>query len=84
MGIIGWGSLVDQANTETGGAADTVADVTSVLSTGLGIGGRGLVNTYSGAPPYPPPITGFILLEAGFESFLLQETGAPPTRFQLE
>ena len=84
MGFIGWGSLVDQANTETGGAAKTVADVTSVLSTGLGIGGQYIVNTYSGAPPFPPVVTGFILLEAGFESFLVQESGAPPTRFQLE
>jgi hypothetical protein len=83
MGIIGWGSLVDQANTETGGAAGTVADVTAALSTGLGIGGTGIINTYSGAPP-APGITGFILLQAGFEEFLLQESGTPPTRIQLE
>jgi hypothetical protein len=84
MGIIGWGSLVDQANTETGGAAGAVADVTAALSTGLGIGGTGIINTYSGAPPFPPVITGFILLQTGFEEFLLQESGSPPTRIQLE
>ena len=84
MPYVGWGSVVDQANTSTGGAAKTVADVSALLSTGLGVGGEGVVNTYSGAPPFPPVVTGFILLEAGFESFLVQESGAPPTRFQLE
>ena len=84
MPYVGWGTVTDQANTTTGGAARTVADVSTNLSTGFGVGGGGTVNLYSGAPPVPPFITGFILLEAGFESFLLQETGAPPTRFQLE
>lgn len=56
MGAIGWCFLVDQANTETGGASNTVADVTSTLPNGFGIGGRGLVNTFSSAPPYAIPI----------------------------
>lgn len=84
MGIIGWGTVVDQINSETGGAVNTVGDVTASLPTGRGVGGAGVVNTYSGAPPSPPPITGFLLLEAGLEEYLLQETGAPPIRIQLE
>jgi hypothetical protein len=84
MGIIGWGTVTDQANTETGGAFGVVADVTGSLPTGRSVAGLGVVNLYSGAPPVPPFITGFILLESGFESFLIQESGIPPTRFQLE
>ena len=87
MGIIGWGTVTDQANTETGGAFGAVADVTGALSTGFSVAGAGVVNLYSGAPPVPPPpppIVGFILLETGFEEFLLQESGTPPLRFQLE
>jgi hypothetical protein len=85
VGYVGWGTVVDQANTETGGAAGVVADVTGALSTGLSVAGAGVVNLYTGAPPVPPvPVLGFILLETGFEEYLLQETGSPPTRIQLE
>ena len=84
MGYVGWGTVTDQTNTSTGGAITVVADVTASLSTGLGVGGSGVVNTFSGSPPVPPPITGFLLLETGLENFLLQETGTPPTRLQLE
>jgi hypothetical protein len=84
MGIIGWGTITDQANTTTGGAANTVADVSAAVSTGFGLGGAGIINTYSGAPPVPPFVTGFLLLETGFEDYLLQESGTPPLRFQLE
>lgn len=84
MGYVGWGTVVDQTNTETGGGANVVADVTAALSTGLGVAGAGVINTYSGAPPSPPSPAGFILLETGFEEFLLQETGTLPTRIQLE
>jgi hypothetical protein len=84
MGIIGWGTITDQANTTTGGAANTVADVSTGVSTGFGLGGLGLVNTYSAAPPVPPFITGFLVLEDGFENYLLQESGTPPLRFELE
>jgi hypothetical protein len=84
MGYVGWGTVTDQTNTSTGGAITVVADVTASLSTGFGVGGSGVINTFSGAPPVPPPITGFLLLETGLENFLLQETGTPPTRIQLE
>jgi hypothetical protein len=85
MGYVGWGTVVDQCNTETGGAIGVVADVSSELDTGLGVGGRGTVNVYSGAPsPVPPSVLGYLLLEVGIENYLLQETGAPPTRIQLE
>jgi hypothetical protein len=84
MGIIGWGTLVDQINSETGGAYGLAGDVSSGVPTGRGIGGLGIVNTYSGAPPAPPVILGFILLETGLENFLLQESGLPPTRIELE
>jgi len=84
MGYVGWGTVVDQTNTETGGGVGVVSDVTSALSTGLGVAGSGVVNTYSGAPPAPPVVLGFLLLETGLEEFLLQETGTPPTRIQLE
>jgi hypothetical protein len=85
MGYVGWGTVVDQTNTETGGGVGVVSDVTGSLSTGLGVAGQGVVNLYTGAPPVPPtPVLGFILLETGFEEYLLQETGTPPTRIQLE
>lgn len=84
MGFVGWGGVSDQANTETGGAAGVVADVSGAVSTGFSVAGLGVVNRYTGAPPVPPSIAGFILLEIGFEDFLLQETGIPPTRIQLE
>ena len=84
MGYVGWGTVTDQTNTSTGGAITVVADVTASLSTGFGVGGSGVINTFSGAPPVPPPITGLLLLETGLEKFLLQETGTPPTRIQLE
>lgn len=84
MGYVGWGTVTDQTNTETGGAITVVADVTASLSTGFGVGGSGVINTYSGAPPAPPVVLGFLLLETGLEEFLLQETGTPPTRIQLE
>lgn len=84
MGYIGWGTITDQTNTETGGAIRLVADVTGSVPTGQSIGGSGLVNTYSAAPPVPPVITGYLLLEGGLEEFLLQESGTPPIRFQLE
>jgi hypothetical protein len=84
MGYVGWGTVVDQTNTSTGGAITVVADVTAALSTGLGVGGSGVINTYSGAPPVPPTVLGFLLLENPLENFLLQEGGTPPTRIQLE
>jgi hypothetical protein len=84
MGYIGWGTITDQTNTSTGGAIDIVADASGLVPTGLGIGGEGLVNTYSGAPPFPPVILGFLLLESGLEEFLLQESGTPPLRIILE
>ena len=84
MGIIGWGTVTDQINSETGGAINTVGDVTAALPTGRGVGGGGVINTYSGAPPSPPLILGFLLLEAGLEEYLLQETGARPIRIQWE
>lgn len=83
MPYVGWGTVVDQTNTTTGGGAETVADVSAGASTGQSVGGLGTVNTFSGAPPAPPFIEGFLLLEDGFENFLLQETGTPPTRIQL-
>lgn len=84
MGYVGWGTVTDQALTETGGALGVVADTTSELQTGLGVSGKGVVNTFSGAPYVPPPITGFIFLEVGLENYLLQESGTPPTRIELE
>lgn len=84
MGILGWGTVTDQINSETGGAINTVGDVTAALPTGRGVGGAGVVNLYSGAPPYPPVITGYMLLEAGLEEFILLEGGTAPTRIQLE
>lgn len=85
MGYVGWGTVVDQCNTETGGAIRVVADVSSEVDTGLSVGGSGVVNTYSGAPsPVPPTVLGYILLQAGIEEYLLQQSGSPPTRIQLE
>lgn len=84
MGYVGWGSVVDQANTETGGAEFSVADVTQAIDTGFGVGGSGVINTYSAAPPFPPLVKGFILLESGIQQYILQESGAPPIRIQLE
>lgn len=84
MGNVGWGLVSNQANTETGGAIGVVADATAALSTGLGVGGTGVINDYQGAPPMPPSIFGFLLLETGLLEYLLQETGTPPTRIQLE
>jgi len=84
MGYVGWGTVTDQALTETGGALGVVADVTSELQTGLGVSGKGVVNTFSGAPYVPPVVDGFIFLEVGLENYLLQESGTPPTRIELE
>ena len=84
MGYVGWGTVTDQALTETGGALGVVADTTSALPTGLGVAGTGVINTFSGAPYVPPIIDGFIFLEAGVENYLLQESGTPPTRIELE
>lgn len=56
MGYVGWGTVTDQTNTSTGGAITVVADVTASLSTGFGVGGSGVINTFSGAPPVPPQI----------------------------
>lgn len=83
MAYVGWGTVVDQTNTTTGGGARTVADVSAAVQTGEGVGGLGVINTFSGAPPVPPFIEGFLLLEDGFENYLLQETGTAPTRIQL-
>jgi len=83
MAYVGWGTVVDQTNTTTGGGARTVADVSAGVQTGEGVGGLGVTNTFSGAPPVPPIIEGFLLLEDGFENYLLQETGTAPTRIQL-
>lgn len=79
-GYVGWGLVANQANTSTGGALGEVADV-SGASVGLGVGGPGVANTYSSAPPVPPPILGFLLLETGVLDYLLQEDGF---RIQLE
>jgi hypothetical protein len=80
-GYVGWGLVANQANTETGGATQTVADVSTAKDVGLGVGGQGVVNTYSGAPPIPPTILGYLLLETGVLDYLLQEDGF---RIQLE
>jgi hypothetical protein len=84
VGYLGWGTLADQAITTTGGATGVVADVDAIMDTGLGLGGNGLTNTYSSVSPNPPIYTGFILLETGVQSFLLQETGSAPNRIALE
>jgi len=84
MGYVGWGTVTDQALTETGGALGVVADTTSALPTGLGVAGTGVINTFSGAPYVPPVVDGFIFLEVGLENYLLQESGTPPTRIELE
>ena len=81
MGYVGWDTVVNQANTQTGGAIGAVADVNTIQAVGAGVAGAGVVNTYSAAPP-PPGILGFLLQEDG--SYLLQESGDPPTRIELE
>lgn len=83
MGILGWVTVVDQINSETGGALNTVGDVTALLPTGRGVGGAGVVNLYTGAPPSPVGLAR-ILLETGPNEFILQEGGTAPTRIQLE
>lgn len=83
MGI-GWGSTSNLINSEPGGAVGVVGDVTTAQDVGIGVGGSGVVDTYASGPPYPPGAAGFILLEAGVSEYLLQETGTPPIRFQLE
>jgi hypothetical protein len=83
MGYVGWSTVVDQCNTETGNALGVVGDVSSELDTGLGVGGSGTVNLYAEAPS-PPAVLGYLLLELGIENYLLQETGTPPIRIQLE
>lgn len=84
MGYVGWSSVSNQSSTETGGALGVVFDVSSALDVGLGVGGSGMVNTYSGAPPSPPTEFGFFLLEAGVANYLLLESLALPDRLQLE
>jgi len=84
MGYVGWASVANQANTETGGAEFVVADVTGALDMGRGVAGTGVVNLYSGVPPTPPVSIGFIELEGIVTEFLLQEGGTPPIRIQLE
>lgn len=84
MGYVGWDSVANQANTETGGAEFVVADVTGALDVGRGVAGAGVVNLYSGVPPAPPVSIGFIELEGTVTEFLLQEGGTPPIRIQLE
>lgn len=84
MGNVGWGLVSNQANTETGGAIGVVADTTAALSTGLGVGGTSVINDYQGAPPFPPSILGFTLMEAGLLDYIVLESGTPPTRVQLE
>jgi hypothetical protein len=84
MGYVGWGSVANQANTETGGAEFVVADVTGASDIGVGVAGTGVVNLYSGVPPTPPVSIAFIELEGTVTEFLLQEGGAPPIRIQLE
>lgn len=83
MGNVGWSYVSNQANTETGGAISVVADASSATDVGLGVGGAGVIEDYEGAPA-PPGNDGFILLETGLMNYLLQETGSPPTRIQLE
>lgn len=84
MGYVGWSSVANQANTTTGGAEFVVADVSTALDMGRGLGGAGVVNQYSGVPPTPPVSIGFLELEGSVTEFLLQEGGTPPTRIQLE
>jgi hypothetical protein len=48
MGIIASGSVVNYANTETGYANNTNAQVTATLGIGSGVAGAGAVNLYSG------------------------------------
>jgi hypothetical protein len=84
MGYVGWGSVANQANTETGGAEFVVADVTGALDVGVGVAGTGVVNLFSSVPPTPPVSIAFIELEGIVTEFLLQEGGTPPTRIQLE
>lgn len=73
--VVGWGLVANQANTSTGGAAQTVADVSASSSTGLDVGGEGVVNTYSGAPPVPPVFDGYLLVQPGFLDYLIQLNG---------
>jgi hypothetical protein len=84
MGYVGWGSVANQANTETGGAEFVVADVTGALDVGVGVAGTGVVNLFSSVPPTPPVSIAFLELEGVVTEFLLQEGGTPPTRIQLE
>lgn len=49
-GYVGWGEVVNQAPTSTGGASRVVANVVSALADGLGVGGLEVVNTFSNAP----------------------------------
>jgi len=52
MGQVGWGFVVDQANTETGSATDVNALAfqakTAGTSFGGGVGGSSVINTYNG------------------------------------
>lgn len=84
MGYVGWGSVANQANTETGGAEFVVGDVSGAVDIGRSVGGAGTVNLYSGVQPTPPVSIGFIELEGIVTEFLLQEGGTPPIRIQLE
>lgn len=80
MGYVGWNTVVNQANTQTGGATGVVADVNTIQNVGAGVGGAGVVDDYSAAPPIPGEL-GFLLLESG--GYILQESGLPPTRIEL-
>jgi hypothetical protein len=72
VGYVGWSTVADQANTETGAAARTSAQVTAALAVGAGVGGSSVVNTYSGLSPIPPEVDN-LLLENGDD--LLLESG---------
>ena len=79
---LGWGGFSNQVQaSSTGGGTQFVGDVSTTVSTGKDFGGSGFVNRFSGVPPVPPAILGFLLLETGVLEYLLLENG---DRIQLE
>ena len=46
MGAVGWAEVVDQSNTTTGEATETVAGAATGIPLGKSVAGKGVVNTY--------------------------------------
>lgn len=72
MGYVGWSDVANQAQTTPGCADGVVADAN--VDYGSGVGGSGVVDTYSCLVPPVPPTKYYILMENS--GYVLQEDGS--------